>query len=176
VPFIVVDPDARADATRGRRDARFVEAVDVVPTILAALGGGEAPYRCEGRSLLPLLRGESPGAWRDAVYCELDYSFRRARLVLGRRAGECRGTMVRTAEWKYVAWQGFRPQLFDLARDPLEVSDLGAAPGMDGIRADLHARLCDWRATRKNRTTMSDAAIEARTDLHRRFGIHIGIW
>jgi len=176
VPFIVVDPDERADATRGRREGRFVEAVDVVPTILAALGGGETPYRCEGRSLLPLLRGQAPGTWRDAVYSELDYSFRRARLVLGRRAGECRGTMVRTAEWKYVDWQGFRPQLFDLVRDPLEVHDLGAAPEMDGVRAGLRARLCDWRATRRNRTTMSDAAIEARTDLHRRFGIHIGIW
>jgi hypothetical protein len=47
---------------------------------------------------------------------------------------------------------------------------------MDAVRADLRARLGDWRATRRNRTTMSDAAIEARTDLHRQFGIHIGIW
>ena len=38
VPFIVYDPDPAADATRGTVDERFVEAVDVVPTCLAALG------------------------------------------------------------------------------------------------------------------------------------------
>ena len=38
VPFIVVDPDPAADATRGTVDERFVEAVDVVPTCLEALG------------------------------------------------------------------------------------------------------------------------------------------
>ena len=37
VPFIVVDPRREADATRGTVEPRFVECVDVVPTILDAL-------------------------------------------------------------------------------------------------------------------------------------------
>ena len=47
VPFIVCDPDPRADATRGTADARFVEGIDVVPTILDALGiaRGAASHR-----------------------------------------------------------------------------------------------------------------------------------
>ena len=84
--------------------------------------------------------------------------------------------MVRTPEWKYVHWQGFRPQLFDLARDPLELRDLGAARGNERIRADLHARLFDWLADLKRRTTVSDAQVEQRTDAHRGHGIHIGVW
>lgn len=175
VPFIVADPDLRADATRGTREERFVEAIDVVPTVLDALGLPPA-HRSEGRSLLPLLRGEQPAGWRDCVFSELDYSFRRARLVLGRRAGECNARMVRTAQWKYVNWEGYRPQLFDLARDPFEQDDLGAAPGLAQVRAEHHARLFDWLAGLKRRTTISDDAIEGRTDRHRAHGVHIGIW
>ena len=90
VPFIVCDPDPRADATRGHVESRFVEGIDVVPTILDALGVASAPHRIEGRSLLPLTRGEPPGRWRDAVFSELDYGFRRARRVLGRGVRDCR--------------------------------------------------------------------------------------
>ena len=57
VPFIVYDPDPAADATRGTVDERFVEAVDVVPTCLAALEQPANDHLVEGRSLLPLLRG-----------------------------------------------------------------------------------------------------------------------
>jgi arylsulfatase A-like enzyme len=176
VPFIVADPDPRADATRGRADARFVEAVDVLPTVLDALGVAGASHRIEGRSLLPLTRGEAPAAWRDGAFCELDYSFRRARRVLGRDVRACRAFMVRNAEWKYVHWQGFRPQLFDIVRDPLELHDLGAASGHERIHADLRARLFDWLADLKRRTTASDALVEQRTDAHRGHGVHIGVW
>ena len=176
VPLIVMDPDARADATRGKADARFVEGIDVVPTIVEALDIPGSPHRVEGRSLLPLLRGESPTAWRDSVFSELDYGFRRARRVLGRGAGDCRAYMVRTADWKYVHWEGFRAQLFDLAADPREQIDRGADPRFDAIRVERRERLFDWLAASKRRTTVDDALVEARTDAHRAHGVHIGIW
>ena len=176
VPLIVADPDGRADGTRGHHDPRFVEAIDVVPTVLDALCQNGVAHRSEGRSLLPLLRGQTARAWRDCVFSELDYSYRRARVVLGRRASACRGFMVRTTEWKYVDWQGFRPQLFDVARDSLELNDLGAAAGFERIRSELRERLFEWLAGLSRRTTVSDAQVEARTDAHRRHGVHIGIW
>ena len=173
VPLIVVDPDARADATRGSAEERFVEAVDLVPTFVDALSCGST--RCDGRSLLPLLRGE-PCEWRDDVLCELDYGFRRARLALGREPSQCRGTMLRTKEWKYVHWEGFRPQLFDLARDPAELVDLGADAAYDSVRRSLRERLLDKLATLRHNITVDDAEIAARTDNHRTRGIHIGIY
>lgn len=176
VPFIVCDPDWRADATRGGTEKRFVEAVDVVPTILDALGIAGAPHRIEGRSLLPLLRGEAVTGWREAVFAELDYGFRRARRVLDRGVQECRGFMVRTAMHKYVHWQGFRPQFFDLAFDPDEFDDLGAETGFDLDRGRLTERLFDWLAARKRRTTVPDADVERDTDTHRAHGVHVGIW
>ena len=176
VPFIVYDPDPRADVTRGSAEARNVEGDDVVPMILDALAIAGAPHRIEGRSLLPALRGEAPRDWRDAAFAELDYGFRRARRVLGRGVGDCRACMTRTAEWKYVHWQGFRPQLFDLVADPRELDDLGADPRHEAMRASLRERLFDWLAARKRRTTVTDGEVERRTDAHRAHGVHIGIW
>ena len=176
VPLIVRDPDPRADATRGTADARFVEGIDVLPTIVDALGIPGSPHRVEGRSLLPLLRGEVPTGWRDAVFSELDYSFRRARRVLGRGVRDCRAVMVRTGEWKYVHWEGFRAQLFDLVADPHEQIDLGADPRFEAIRVGMCEWLFDWLATSKRRTTVDDALVEERTDAHRAHGVHIGIW
>jgi arylsulfatase A-like enzyme len=175
VPLLVADPDPRADATRGRHEARFVEAVDLVPTFLDVLGVA-AQTRCEGRSLLPILRGESPPSWREEVLSELDYSFRRARLALDRDPDQCRALMLRTQEWKYVHWQGFRPQLFDLANDPQELVDRGADAGLDAIRTALRERLLDRLSALEHRITVDRREIEARTDAHRAHGIHIGIW
>jgi arylsulfatase A-like enzyme len=175
VPLLVVDPDASADITRGSADARFVEAVDLVPTFLDALGI-DVPTYCDGRSLTPLLRGEAPSGWRDDVLCELDYGFRRARLTLGRAPSQCRGYMLRTSAWKYIHWEGLRPQLFDLARDPSELTDLGGDAALQTVRSAMQERLLDKLATLRHRITLDDAEMLARTDTHRARGIHIGIF
>ncbi len=176
VPFLLYDPDRHANATRGSAQQRFIEGVDVVPTILDALGVAGAPHRIEGRSLLPLTRGEAVGDWRDAAFSELDYGFRRARRVLGRGVRDCRAWMLRTAQWKYVHWQDYRPQLFDLAADPFERVDLGADLRYGRTRGRLRERLFDTLATLARRTTVTDADAERKTDAHRAAGIHIGIW
>jgi arylsulfatase A-like enzyme len=176
VPFIVYDPDQAADTTRGIVDDRFVEAVDVVPTCLAALGQPPHDHLVEGRSLLPLLRGGKTETWRDAVFSELDYSFREARLILKRHPRDCRAMMVRTDRWKYVWWQEFRPMLFDLVNDPSELRDLGADGDHAAIRHEMEERLAAWLKARKTRVTVDDAYVEARTATHKKHGIHFGVW
>jgi arylsulfatase A-like enzyme len=176
VPFIVYDPDPTADATRGIVDRRFVEAIDVVPTCLAALGQPAYEHLVEGRSLLPLLRGGKTDTWRDAVFSELDYSFREARLLLKRGPRDCRAMMVRTDRWKYVWWQDFRPMLFDLANDPKELRDLGADGAYAHIRREMEERLAAWLKARKTRATVDDAYVEARTATHKKHGIFFGVW
>ncbi|MFO1080529.1 MAG: sulfatase-like hydrolase/transferase, partial [Reyranellaceae bacterium] len=170
VPFIVYDPDPAADATRGTVDPRFVEGIDVVPTSLAALGQPGQEHLVEGRSLLPLLRGGGPVQWRDAVFSELDYSFRQARLLLERGPRDCRAIMVRTERWKYVWWQDFRPMLFDLAEDPRELRDLGGEAGHDGVRREMEERIAAWLKARKTRITVDDATVLARTHTHHQHG------
>lgn len=176
VPLIVFDPTPAADATRGTADAHFVSAIDIVPTALEALGLPPYAHRVEGTSLLPLTQGAPVPTWRDCVVSELDYGYRAARRVLGRKPGECRAWMLRTARWKYVHWQGFRPQLFDLEADPAELVDLGRDPACAGVRDQLHGRLADWHGSLKQRVTVSDEDVERGTDRHREAGIFFGEW
>jgi arylsulfatase A-like enzyme len=176
MPLIVVDPRPAADVTRGLALSQMVEAIDVLPTVLDALGVDSAAHahRLEGRSLLPLLSGQAI-PWREAVFSEADYAYRAARWSLGRGPSECRGTMVRTERWKYVDWEGFRPQLFDLREDPDEFHDLGTDPPA-AVEREMRERLLQWSLRRRNRTTASDAEVEEKTEAVKRHGIHIGVW
>jgi arylsulfatase A-like enzyme len=176
IPLIVYDPCAPADTTRGTVSDKLVEAIDLAPTFVEAVGGEPAAHILEGRSLLPLLRGGQGAAWRDAVFSECDYAFRKARLLLGREPGDARGYMVRTARWKYIEYDGFRPQLFDLEADPKELADLGGDASCLGVMAQMHERLFHWLRTRQMRVTMSDAEVEKRTDTHKARGFIYGVW
>jgi arylsulfatase A-like enzyme len=176
VPFLLYDPSPLALSTRGSVESRFVEGVDTLPTILDALGLPIPAHRVEGRSLLPLTRASAAPDWRSAAFSELDYGFRRARIVLGRDVRECRAWMVRTPQWKFVHWQGMRPQLFDLVADPAETNDVGGDAHYRSEALALRERLFDWLAATKRRVTVSDDEVERRTDGHRRHGVHIGIW
>jgi arylsulfatase A-like enzyme len=174
VPLIICDP--LANATRGTVDARLVQAIDLLPTFLEALALDPAPHLLEGRSLLPLLRGE-PVEWRDAVISELDWTFRGARRRLGLPVGQHHAWMLRTERWKYIHWSsGFRPQLFDLAADPAEFHDLGAAPEYAAVRAELRERLLAWFGGLKRRTTVTWEEAEKRTDSHKQAGVLLGEW
>ena len=171
IPLIIRDPAGSGPAVVDD----LVESVDLAATFLDAAGGEPQPHRIEGRSLLPHLRG-GPTAARDAVFSETDYALRRARLTLGRGVGEARGYMVRTRDWKYVLWEGYRPQLFDLAGDPGELLDLGAERDHAAVRAELHERLFAWLRGRRTRTTFTDAEMERRTDSSHRRGFLLGVW
>jgi arylsulfatase A-like enzyme len=176
IPLIVVDPAPEADALRGTACDAFVETVDVLPTLLDWLGRPIPAHVLEGHSLLPLLRTGTPPTWRDMVVSEHDYAFLQARLDLGLPPSGARSYMVRTREWKYVLFEGFRPQLFDLQQDPRELVDLGGRHAAGGPAAEMHERLFTWMRHRAVRTTLSDADIDRRTASARRRGIHIEIW
>ena len=84
--------------------------------------------------------------------------------------------MVRTADWKYIHYEHFRPQLFDLNADPDEFHDLGDSPAHAAVRAGLHERLFTWLRTRRTRTTLADTTVDERTAGTQRRGILIGVW
>jgi len=176
VPLSVYDPDPAADATRGRVETRFVEAIDLVPTFLDALRLPVASERIEGRSLLPLTRNADPSGWRDAVFSELDYGYREARRILCRAPDACRAWMVRTERWKYVHWQDFRPQLFDLVADPDEFDDLGDDSAHEDVRREMRERLLAWFMGLKRRVTATDAQVDADTAAHKKAGVFFGQW
>ncbi len=66
IPLIIYDPRRDADDTRGQTCDVLVESIDVAATFVEFAGGKVPDHVIEGRSLLPLIRGESP-AWREFV-------------------------------------------------------------------------------------------------------------
>ena len=152
------------------------ESVDLVPTVLDALGVEAPTHRLEGRSLQPLLHGSAHVPWRDFVYSELDYAYREARLLLGKDVHECRAFSLRDERWRYVYWVGEREQLFDLRADPQEFVDLGAEPGSESTRQAMQQRLLDFLARRRHRSTVTDAEVERGTAAHKRAGVFFGQW
>jgi arylsulfatase A-like enzyme len=177
IPMIIVDPSKAADATRGTSSDALVEAIDLVPTFIEACGGEIRQQRLEGRSLMPLLQDNTPpDDWREAVFSELDYGFRGARNSLEREPGASLAWMVRTDRWKYVYYDGFPPQLFDLENDPEEQHDLGTSAQHATIREEKQDRLFTWLRRRRLRRTMSDDDVVARTDMSQKRGFRIGEW
>lgn len=176
LPMIIVDPTAAADATRGTVSDALVESIDLLPTFLDLLGGSIPEHILEGRSLRPLLHGETVSHWREAVFTEVDYAARPARRLLRLGPQQARGTMVCNKDWKYIEYPPFRPQLFNLRDDPAELIDLGADPAYAAVRADLREHLYDWAMSRKMRLGIDDARVEARTGNAHKRGIIFGAW
>jgi hypothetical protein len=66
--------------------------------------------------------------------------------------------------------------LFDLHDDPDELIDLGQAPGLESVRADMQAMLLDRLTDRRSRVSMTDQVVADRTDGSTRAGVIIGKW
>ncbi len=146
VPLIVCDPRPEADATRGLLNDEFVEAVDVLPTLLE-WAGRPVPPAIQGRSLLPLLHGRQPEGWRDAVFADWDFRFYWTPKQLGIPPRQCRAWMVRDRRYKY--WRFLSPQLpdvlFDLDADPQERRNVAGDGAYAAVVAACRTRLLDWR-------------------------------
>ena len=90
--------------------------------------------------------------------------------------------MVRSERWKYLAYDGFRAQLFDLENDPQELNDLGADPAYAAVREQHAGYLFDWLRGLKRRTTISHQEVDRRAESFR-YGepqaqkvVQIGVW
>jgi arylsulfatase A-like enzyme len=124
----------------GLRSDALVELLDMTATIVE-LCGVEQPTYMQGRSLLPILRGEAPAdRLREFVRCEyfdaLDTSFTGGQGVFA--------TMYRDRRWKLSVYHGHDlGELYDLESDPWEFNDLWDDPAHEHIRNELIAKSFD---------------------------------
>ncbi len=180
IPLIVYDPSPEADTTRGLVDDRLVESLDVVPTFIDT-AGGKVPYHIlEGRSLLPILHGKKPTNWRTYAVSESEFGARTAFWEHDLESYDARATMIRTADWKYVFFEAFRPQLFDLKNDPYELNDLGDDPEHEHIRSEMREKMFESLRHRRTRTTRDEAFMRMRAErsLARKSErpVFLGVW
>ena len=85
--------------------------------------------------------------------------------------------MVRTDDWKYILYEGFPSQLFDLRHDPEEYRDIGIDPAFESKRRDLHELLFNWIRQRRMRTEIStDRLFSMGPERDAELGILIGQW
>jgi len=151
VPLIVRAPGAKA--ARGGRVDQFTENVDLLPTILDCLGL-PIPEQCDGASVHPFLRGESPEDWRSEVHFELDFrdaAHRRPQAELGLRADQCSLAAVRDERFKYIHFAALPPLLFDLQDDPDERHNLARDPAHAAVVLDYAQKMLSWRLSHADR-------------------------
>jgi arylsulfatase A-like enzyme len=178
VPLIIFDPREARNARRQAVCDELVESIDIVPTLLEAVGGdaSEQSHRLEGRSLIPFLSGGTPDSWRTHAISEYDYSMLPTADKLGVAPRDARLYMVANKRWKYVHAPGFRPMLFDLKSDPLELADLGADPACAAECEKLEKVLSAWGLRYSQRTTRSESQIRAARGKSVRKGVLVGVW
>jgi arylsulfatase A-like enzyme len=163
--MIVYDPSSEADATRGTSSDALVQLIDLAPTFVEVAGGDVAglDHVLEGKSLLPLLRGQDQ--FRDYSYCEYDFSMTPLAKKLDLSTAEARLFMVTDARYKLIEFGGgIRPMLFDLQDDPQELVDLGQSVAHGDVMARLSGVLNTWARRPAQRTTISnETLIETRS-------------
>ncbi|MEM9464464.1 MAG: sulfatase-like hydrolase/transferase [Actinomycetota bacterium] len=153
VPLIVVDPRPEARPTRGTTSSTLVEAIDLAPTFVDALGGDAGSnHWLEGRSLEPTLHAHGEG--REAAVCQSEFSLLEMvhELPPGPRETR-RATMVRTDRYKYILSETGPNLLFDLEDDPDELIDRHDDPALGSVRTELHERMFTWYRERSNEVT-----------------------
>jgi len=146
-PLIVHDPSPVAEQTRGTIIDAFTESIDIMPTILDAVGV-KIPPQCDGYSLLPFCRGEQPTGWRQEFHAEFDLRSPYENELappLGLKAHECTANIIRDERYKYVHFTTLPPLFFDLDKDPDEFQNLATEPAYQGRILEYAGKLLSWR-------------------------------
>jgi arylsulfatase A-like enzyme len=123
----------------GSTNADLVSVIDFASTFLEA-AGVEAPKDLHGRSLVPVLRGQTPSDWRRSFYYHYyefpgPHSVRRHYGVVTDRY-----KLVRFYEPGVDYWE-----LFDLRTDPKELTSVYGKAEYAGVQKDLEAELARLR-------------------------------
>ena len=152
IPLVIVNPDA--GETRGSIVDAFTESVDVMPTLIDWLGG-KIPNAVDGRSLVPLMHGNVPSDWRDALHYE--YDFRNVfpsdfEGELGLSMDDCTLSVLQDASFKYVHFTSLPALLFDLRSDPHQFTNLAEDPAYATVVRDYAQRALSWRMRHADRT------------------------
>ena len=134
MPFIIRWPGV---VKPGMHFTEMIQNIDYAPTFME-MAQGKAPEGLHGRSMVPVLRGETPADWRQSVYYHwydtgthmvaVHYGVRTRRYTLA--------YFPATNEW----------ELFDLQKDPQQLRSVYAEPAYSKTVTELKTELARLRA------------------------------
>jgi N-acetylglucosamine-6-sulfatase len=132
IPLLIRYPGT---AMAGAKPTEMALNIDLAPTILD-LAGVPVPAHVQGKSLVPVLRGQAKG-WRKSFLIEhaSDNVFPRVEHL----GYNC----VRTASWKYIRYTDLTgmDELYDLQHDPYEMKNLATSAGAADALRDAQKEL-----------------------------------
>ena len=153
IPLIVRDPRPEADPGRGRIVKNFTEHVDLMPTILNWIGL-PIPRQCDGRSLLPFCRNETPADWREQVHYEYDFRncvTQQPQEMLGLKMDDCNLAVLQDEHFKYVHFAALPPLFFDLEKDPNQFTNVADDPTYASKVLSYAQDMLSWRMRHADR-------------------------
>ncbi|MCX7007089.1 MAG: sulfatase, partial [Kiritimatiellaeota bacterium] len=141
LPLLVRLPPGLGGAPAGSLNHELVAMLDVAPTLLD-LAGVKVLADIQGRSFLPLLRGETAG-WRQAFYYHYYGTVGAPRDDNWIASHEILGVRTKSAKLVfYPTWKGGAFwEYFDLTSDPREMRNLYDAPEQQARAAELKQQL-----------------------------------
>ncbi len=159
-PLIIRDP--ALPASFGKVVDLPTESVDLAPTILDRFGL-DVPQTMNGRSLMPLLRGEAPHDWRCFTFSELDFGNPVAPTLpqtqLGLTPETSNLAVLRGQDHTLVHFNGGLPALLFDHRADGEMRDISGDPDARETLIAMYRAMADHRmthaASRFNRTMVT---------------------
>ena len=153
MPFLVRWP---AGIEAGTRVEAMGLNLDFAPTFLDAAGLPPSADM-QGRSLLPVLRGQTPRDWRTAMYYRYyhDPGHHNTRAHYG----------VRTKTHKLIYfWTKDQWELYDLVKDPQELHNLYGQPAHAALTATLKTELARLKREMKDDDQLADVQLPQGVD------------
>ena len=139
MPFVARWPGV---ITPGSENTDLVQNLDFAETFLD-IAGAEIPSAMQGKSLVPLMKGEKPQDWRESIYYHY-HEFPGAHSV-AKHIG------VRNDRYKLMYYyETDEWELFDLQEDPQEMKSVYGEEGYSEIQTSLTAELERLRVEAKD--------------------------
>lgn len=144
MPLIIKWPGV----TKGTVNTDLVQNLDYAETFLD-LAGADIPDDMQGRSLVPVLKGETPDDWRESIYYHY-FEYPSVHMVAKHNG-------IRTKRYKLIHFYQFDEwELYDLEKDPDELTNLYGKPDYAELTGELKR---DFAALRQHYADHTDTSV-----------------